>query len=471
MSPRQSEASAAEPSVAPAGGTLSKLSSTAAGRLGCRIEGRRSVGFAALVGALALVAGAGGATAPLPGGTSLDVAVASPTDGSTLPSAPFAVTGTAAVETGAPVADTTLVYVVDVSGSRRVRQASRQVPAAERLSLSGGHDARLRAARDPRLDTAAIATGTVSKIGMVTFAGTNSDSFPSHITSAATLDLDPLGPSRACSRRTPTPSPRRRNRNGLSPRRSRLHRPVGVSRLGHHRELRPARRSGAAQRLHALQRARRRIVDDSQPRSTAERAARAGPDRANVVVASLSDGIPNRGWPGRLHERVQRAADHGPDHRHVRRRHAAVRHCGAVAVRVARADRMHFGKRCQVLTDASDAVDLVPGVVASTLSSVSVSVDSGPATRWPRSRHHIDSTVRRRCRDVPDPAASPRDRPDLRHRGQTTAAGSGTSTDCVNVTVKAPPTVAVGDGSGNARTTDEGTAFPIAASASDGTTS
>ena len=41
---------------------------------------------------------------------------------------------------------------------------------------------------------------------------------------------------------------------------------------------------------------------------------------------------------------------------------------------------VHFGKHCQVLTDASDAVDLVPGVVASTLSSISVSVDGGPAT-------------------------------------------------------------------------------------------
>ena len=41
---------------------------------------------------------------------------------------------------------------------------------------------------------------------------------------------------------------------------------------------------------------------------------------------------------------------------------------------------VHFGKHCQVLTDASDAVDLVPGVVASTLSSISVSVDGGAAT-------------------------------------------------------------------------------------------
>ena len=67
--------------------------------------------------ALALVAGAGGTTTPLPGGTSLDVTITSPSDGATMPQGPVTVTGTAAVGTGAPVANTTLIYVVDVSGS------------------------------------------------------------------------------------------------------------------------------------------------------------------------------------------------------------------------------------------------------------------------------------------------------------------------------------------------------------------
>jgi trimeric autotransporter adhesin len=158
------------------------------------MRARRIVGFGALVGALAMVAGAGGTTTPLPGGTSLDVTITSPSDGATLPQAPVTVTGTAAVGEGARVASTTLIYVVDVSGST---QSATGVPgkcprqnvydATQDTTL----DCELLAIRD--LNTAAIATGTVSQIGMIGFAGTNTDSFPTHITSAAVLDLDPSG--------------------------------------------------------------------------------------------------------------------------------------------------------------------------------------------------------------------------------------------------------------------------------------
>ena len=156
------------------------------------MRARRVVGFAALVGALALVAGAGGTTTPLPGGTSLDVTITSPTDGATVPLAPLTVTGTAAVGTGAAVANTTLIYVVDVSGStQNPTGVPGKCPRQNVYDLTADTtlDCELLAIRD--LNTAAIATGTVSKIGMVAFAGTNADSFPSNITSAAALDLDP----------------------------------------------------------------------------------------------------------------------------------------------------------------------------------------------------------------------------------------------------------------------------------------
>jgi hypothetical protein len=51
-------------------------------------------------------------------------------------------------------------------------------------------DCELLAVRD--LNGAAIATGTVAKIGFVAFAGTNTDTL-TNITSAAALDLSPLG--------------------------------------------------------------------------------------------------------------------------------------------------------------------------------------------------------------------------------------------------------------------------------------
>ena len=75
-------------------------------------------GLAALGCALAFVAVSGGATSSLPGGTALDITITGPANGATVPStSPVVVHGTASVATGAPVANTTLIYVVDVSGS------------------------------------------------------------------------------------------------------------------------------------------------------------------------------------------------------------------------------------------------------------------------------------------------------------------------------------------------------------------
>jgi hypothetical protein len=133
----------------------------------------------------------------------------------------------------------------------------------------------------------------------------------------------------------------------------------------------------------------------------------------------------------------------------------------------------HFGKHCQVLTDASDAVDLVSGVVASTLSSISLSVDGGPATPVtaisPPLTVHGPATVHWSFQ-IPAGQLTPGTHHICATAHGLDGGGAGTSADCVDVTVKAPPTVTVGDGSGNAGTTDEGTAFPISATASDGTT-
>ena len=142
-----------------------------------------------VAGALALVAGAGGVSNPLPGGTALDITIGSPLDGATLPDAPVAVSGTASVGVGAPVAKTTLIYIIDVSGStsagtgtpgRCPRQNVYDTVADTTL------DCELLAVRD--LNQAAIATGTVAKIGMIGFANTGAD-IPTNITSAAALDL------------------------------------------------------------------------------------------------------------------------------------------------------------------------------------------------------------------------------------------------------------------------------------------
>ena len=53
----------------------------------------------------------------LPGGTSISVSVDAPLSGSTLPPGVVHVSGTAAVGAALPVANTSLIYVIDVSGS------------------------------------------------------------------------------------------------------------------------------------------------------------------------------------------------------------------------------------------------------------------------------------------------------------------------------------------------------------------
>jgi trimeric autotransporter adhesin len=53
----------------------------------------------------------------LPGGTSISVAIASPVNNVVVPQGPVTVTGTASIGTGVAVKDTALTYVLDVSGS------------------------------------------------------------------------------------------------------------------------------------------------------------------------------------------------------------------------------------------------------------------------------------------------------------------------------------------------------------------
>jgi hypothetical protein len=153
-------------------------------------EGMKRVIFALMaLCAVALAATAAGATGNLPGGTSIEAAVTAPADHAVLPDAPFTATGTAAVGQGQPVANTTLIYIVDVSGSTANPTGGTSCPRQNVYDLQANTtlDCELLAVRD--LNAAAIATGTVAKIGFIGFAGTNADTL-TNITSAAALDLD-----------------------------------------------------------------------------------------------------------------------------------------------------------------------------------------------------------------------------------------------------------------------------------------
>jgi trimeric autotransporter adhesin len=69
--------------------------------------------------------------APLPGGTSISVTISSPAPNTVIPQGPATVTGTAAIGTAAPVVDTALTYVVDVSGSTASSCANTNVLGCE----------------------------------------------------------------------------------------------------------------------------------------------------------------------------------------------------------------------------------------------------------------------------------------------------------------------------------------------------
>jgi hypothetical protein len=67
----------------------------------------------------------------LPGGTSISVAIASPAENTVIPQGPATVTGTASIGTGVPVKDTALTYVLDVSGSTAGPCSSTTILACE----------------------------------------------------------------------------------------------------------------------------------------------------------------------------------------------------------------------------------------------------------------------------------------------------------------------------------------------------
>ncbi|XVS68040.1 PKD domain-containing protein [Actinosynnema sp. CA-299493] len=104
----------------------------------------------------------------LPGGTSISVDITSPAPNTVVPQGPVTVTGTASVGTGVAVKDTALTYVVDVSGSTAGACAGGDILSCERAAVAN-------------LNAVAAAPNTVvGSVGAVVFGS-----------SAATVDVGP----------------------------------------------------------------------------------------------------------------------------------------------------------------------------------------------------------------------------------------------------------------------------------------
>jgi hypothetical protein len=138
-------------------------------------HGSRTRWLAALVLLSLLLAPLGGVSADttngnLPGGTSIQVAINTPADGALLPPGTVAVTGSAAIGQGVPIANTALAYVIDVSGS---------------TGTSGGSCGTILAcekAATIALNNQAASLGTIGAVGVAVF-GDN----------GAAADVGPVG--------------------------------------------------------------------------------------------------------------------------------------------------------------------------------------------------------------------------------------------------------------------------------------
>ena len=438
----------------------------------------RLVGLFTLVSALVFVAGAGGTTpSSLPGGTSIDAAVTYPLDGAVLPEAPLTITGSASVGTGQAVANTTLIYIVDVSGSTSAPTGGSLCPRQNVYDSTGNTtlDCELLAVRD--LNQAAITAGTVAKIGFIGFSGTNTDTLAS-ITSAAALDLDPaLGPAAtlvAPSLANFTPSgwtqafPPVNNLDwvvqsaylasgGAVPPLTGGWTPKGVS---DGFTLFTAHDVGTSTNYYAALEVLKNLLPAVQTPQT--------------QVVFLSDGLANQTVQGQSLQSLLNTLH--PTNTNLTIDTFAVvgsgSTCGSPAgsldgmlAQIAAA----YGKSCVPLSNPEDATSAVPDVIASQLTSASLTVDGSPVAT---------------AASLPQPGptsvtmtSSPQNLSVGSHSicAQATGhdgGGNGSAgPNCVTVTVKAPPTITVGDGTGIAGTTNEGTAFPVSATASDGTTS
>ena len=137
-----------------------------------RSMGRRlpAIASLALAGALAAAPAATADTSNdnLPGGTSITAGISAPADGALIASPPgdVSLSGTASIGQGVPVADTTLIYVVDRSGSTANPNGcggNQNGDSAANTVL----DCEIAAGR--ALNQQAIAAGTVGQVGAVFF--------------------------------------------------------------------------------------------------------------------------------------------------------------------------------------------------------------------------------------------------------------------------------------------------------------
>ncbi len=356
----------------------------------------------------------------LPGGTSISVTITSPANNSVHPPGPITVTGTASVGTGVPVANTSLTYVVDASGST----ASPGHPSCGTI-LQCEVAASLALSADSR-------NGTIAEVGGVVFGNV-----------AATADVGPAaggqlitGPSTdANSNSTPDIDEVLSSAyiNGFNL--------FTVSVVG----------NGQTNFADAI--AKARIVTDAQT-------------KARKVVVFMSDGLNNAG--GSINVPLAGIPDNVDIFTFAVGTSADCNNTGPGGIgsleQITAATVP--GGHCVQVTDVGSLPDILPGVIASQLNQLSMSIDGGLFA--PISNADINPDLPRTgpasvSYSTVTGALGPGTHQICVRATGSDGGGDGFVTDCRTVIINAPPVV----NPGGPFSGQEGTPVTIAGTVTD----
>ncbi|GLY50117.1 choice-of-anchor P family protein [Lentzea sp. NBRC 102530] len=375
----------------------------------------------ALVTTVALAIPAHAATGNLPGGTSIGVTITSPANNSVHPPGPVTVTGKASIGEGVAIADTALTYVIDVSGS-----TVGTVTAGCGGNQNGDSypssilDCEIAAARALNAK-AAVPNTVVGSVGGAVFGA-----------SAASLDVGPA----AGEQLTTTPSADADN-NGTND----ISQVLGGVQFSGAQLFTPRDVGGSTNYTAGL--------------TAGLASATAAPQQRKLMIF-LSDGAGS----GNVDAVLQQAVNAG-----VKIFTFAVSDnvgCDIAGNNSLRKIAETTGGTCTEVPDVSQLPDVVPGVIASKLTGLTLKVDGGadiPITSiTPGLPQDGPKTV---DYTVTTPALTPGDHQLCVTARGTDGGGAGDVTECVTVKINAPPVVKTGGPYAGQEGTDVGLAGTV----------
>jgi hypothetical protein len=445
-----------------------------------------AVGVCVALG-LVLIGATGATTGSLPGGTSISVDIIGPPDGSTVPLLPtLPVGGTASVGVAPPVANTLLLYVIDVSGSTQTPQATTACGNQNVYDNATNRtlDCELLAIKD--LNSAAATAGTVGQAGVIGFGGNvgagslNDAQILDLATFAGDQKLIQPGSNVATLPGVPpslgVPAPHNDVDRALI---SAWVNSSGISTIAPAGWF-SAFPNNAGFSLYTVKSMNTNTNYWAAVEKIKDLAAQS--TLPNKIAVMVSDGDSTVGGPAGEH--VSSAlADLAAAGGGVKILTYAI---GADADCIPPAGVTNYGSleeiaqatggpsnHCHQITNPGDIISALPAVIQSQLTSVSTSLDGGAFTpaspslplprpgattvNWTTNLTGLTAGTHHLC---------------ARATGSD-GGGSGSVDECVDFTVKAPPTVTLTGGddpsTGIAGTVPEGSPFAVGASVSDGT--